>query len=188
MKTWRSYPFTLWFLGLSLLLFCVFPQAGFAQQTDLAAGLSFGLSSQPEEKDFESTSQTLDVNFNVASFRFGYNSAQSYLSTNLYDHSWPIKLKSESYYGAYVFGGDTGSYMYGLAGVAYQVNMLSLKNGINDQRTQDFALVAGGGYLLDLDSLLLGLQWMMISGQSEFSDLKVATGSSQLQLATIIPF
>jgi len=188
MKTAPSFLSTFWLLGLSCLCLLGTPQLGLAQQSDLSVGLAVGISSQPEESDFESTGQTLDLNVNFSGFRAGYNSAESFLNTTFYERNWPIRLKSESYYGAWVFGGDQGSYLYGMLGLTYQINTLELQNGIGAQRTQDFGLLTGAGYLFDLDSLLLGLQWTMISGKSKFNDINVATGSNQFQLATLIPF
>ena len=173
---------------LCLVLLLGLPLGLQAQQSEMAAGLNMGISSQPEEKEFQTTGQTVDLYFDYASMRVGYNRAESYLNTNFYDHSWAIKLKSESYYGAWRFGERQGTHAYGLLGATYQVNTLSLTNGIPTMRTQDYGWLTGAGFLFDLGRVFVGLQWTLISGKSSFEDLALATGSSQVQLSTSVPF
>jgi len=179
-------------LGLALLLLVLgsicLGRVSYAQGTYMGVNLATGLYNQPEEKDLQKTSQTFDLSFDLAQFRMGYNKAQSYMNASIYEKTWDIKVTAETYYGAWVIGVPEGTHFYGLLGLGYQINQLSLGNQVPDRTTQDLAWLMGGGLLFDLDSLFLGVQWMYLSGRSTFNDITVATGSNQVQLALSIPF
>ena len=179
-------------MGLFLLLFFLgsicLSGVSYAQGTYMGVNLATGLYNQPEEKDLQKTAQTFDLSFDLAQLRIGYNKAQSYMNVDIYEKSWAVKVTAETYYGAWVIGEPEGTHFYGLLGLGYQVNKLSLGNQVADRSTQDWAWLMGGGLLFDLDSLFMGVQWMYLSGRSTFTDITVATGSNQVQLALSIPF
>ncbi|OGG97001.1 MAG: hypothetical protein A2508_07470 [Candidatus Lambdaproteobacteria bacterium RIFOXYD12_FULL_49_8] len=180
-------PRVVWCLLIGGIICLCSASKAIAQNADSSVGFSIGINSSPEEKGLDRAGQSSEVYLDFMQLRIGYNKISSYLNTSIYQYDWSVKLTTESYFAAWK-PGEPDAPFYVLAGISYTVPKLSLGNGIADRSTQDWGYLFGGGMMFNLDSFFLGLQYMVFSSQSIMGDLTMATGSSQLQLSTRIPF
>jgi len=172
-----------------------------AQTADnsMAIGLGVGATQIPEEGDFSSDGLPVslffdwDLDKDWLKFRFGINAMQkSKFEFDIYDKTMVNTLATNSAYVAYRYTLEitSGLEVFGIAGLAMMSSKLEVELG--DSTSEGTASTAcymyGGGIFYFLGSIGLGAQIEAFSGEADFDGAKLATGSTQLQLAVNFGF
>lgn len=150
-----------------------------------AFGNGLGLMNLPQESDFEGDVPSFDLFWTGYSgpwwnYRFGWNHTDGRFEG--------FALSTNALYAAYVARGALGDRfdLHLLLGAAYHMATLQTPDG-ETQTASGAGPIFGAGMRFAFDSLLLGLQFLVLTHTADFSGVTVATGSNQLQLTLEFP-